>query len=59
MPTAPLSPFEADSPRALFGDAVDALRDLKRSYAGLIRTWRPDAHPSEFRHARAEEGLAA
>jgi hypothetical protein len=42
----------AASPRALFGDAVDDARALKRAYASLIRRFGPDAAPDVFAHIR-------
>lgn len=42
-----------DDPRAFFGLAADAtLTDLKRAYARLIKTWKPDKFPSEFKKIR-------
>ncbi len=42
-----------DDPRAFFGLVADAtLTDLKRAYARLIKTWKPDKFPSEFKKIR-------
>ncbi len=42
-----------DDPRAFFGLVADAtLTDLKRAYARLIKTWKPDKFPSEFKKVR-------
>ena len=42
-----------NDPRAFFGLAEDAtLTDLKRAYARLIKVWKPDKFPSEFKKIR-------
>ena len=46
-------PLAKRDPRAFFGLAADAsLTDLKRAYARLIKTWKPDKFPSEFKIIR-------
>ncbi len=53
MSTDPDWSLAEDDPRAFFGLAADAtLTDLKRAYARLIKVWKPDKFPSEFKKIR-------
>jgi hypothetical protein len=53
MSSSPDWSLAENDPRAFFGLAADAtLTDLKRAYARLIKTWKPDMFPLEFKKIR-------